>query len=329
VDVEQLRAFTYERQRLGRAAPNGATALKDVIGVYSAHPSAPLSLHARAAKLDAAAFKKLDTLRLPAMRQSIHLLPRKTAHLAFHATPAPPNDRGKRFRYFKLTEKRYETLRRQLLQVATTPLTQEELRKATSADAKELKGVSAQMTRDGELVRVAAGNSLRSNELRYVAAQIDDADPDEALAWLAGEYLRAFGPIRAKDFTWWAGVGATRAKQALATHDTTELDDGYLVLTKDRNAFEKAKPVKDAVDLIPKWDCLQMGYAPDGRDRFADPDVIDRCYDFRGDGVPVVLLNGEAAGIWPGGEVELFDTGTKKVQKAIDDRLAEIRAFLE
>ena len=197
MDVVQLRAFTYERQRLGRSAPNGAAALRDVIGVYSAHPSAPLSLHARAAKLDGNAFRRLDALRLPAMRQSIHLLPRKTAHLAFRAAPAPASDRAKRFRHFKLTDKRYEKLRAEILAAAEEPRTQEELRDAVAAkDAKELKGVSAQMTRDGELVRVAAGKSLRSNELRYRAAEIDAADADEALAWLAGEYLRAFGPIR-------------------------------------------------------------------------------------------------------------------------------------
>ena len=45
--IEQLRAFTYERQRLGQAAPNPARALEDIIAVYSSHPSAPLSLHAR------------------------------------------------------------------------------------------------------------------------------------------------------------------------------------------------------------------------------------------------------------------------------------------
>jgi winged helix DNA-binding protein len=330
VDTQQLRAFTYERQRLGRAAPNGAAALRDVIGVYSAHPSAPLSLHARAAKFDGTAFRRLDTLRLPAMRQSIHLLPRKTAHLAFHATPAPQSDRAKRFRHFKLTDKRYEELRAQLLKAAKEPKTQEELRDAVKAtDAKELKGVSAQMTRDAELVRVAAGKSLRSNELRYVAATIEDADADEALAWLAGEYLRAFGPIRAKDFTWWTGVGAKRAKEALAAHDTEELDDGHLILAKDAKDFEKAKPVKGAVDLLPKWDCLQMGYAPDGRDRFAHPDVIDRCYDFRGDGIPVILVDGEAAGTWAGGEIDLFDTATKKVRAQIDARLDEVKAFLD
>jgi hypothetical protein len=327
VDVEQLRAWTYGRQRLGRAARDGATALEAVIGVYSAHPSAPLSLHARTAGFDAAAFRRLDAVRLPAMRQSIHLLPRKTAHLAFRATPAPASDRAKRFRHFKLTDQRYEELRAELREAAREPRTQEELRAAVGAGAKEIKGASAQMTRDGELVRVAAGG-LRSNELRYVTAKIDDADPDRALAWLAGEYLRAFGPARKEDFTWWAGVGARRAKAALAEHDTEELDDGLLVLAGDAGAFDRTKPLKDTVDLIPKWDCFQMGYAPDGRARFARPDVLDRCYDFRGDGRPVILVNGEAAGTWEGMEPEFFDRPTKKVRAAVATRLDEISAFL-
>jgi hypothetical protein len=327
VDTTHLRAWTYERQKLGRAAPHAAAALKAVVGVYSAHPTAPLSLHARTKALDAAAFRRLDAIRLPAMRQSIHLLPRTTAHLAFRATPAPPNDRVKRFRHFKLTDDRYATIRAQLLKAATTPLTQEEMRAATGADAKELKGVSAQMTRDGELVRVAAGG-LRSNELRYVAATIDEADADEALAWLAGEYLRAFGPVRAKDFAWWSGAGAKAAKAALAEHDTAELDDGLLIRARDAAAFERTTPLKDTVDLLPKWDCLQMGYAPDGRDRFAHPDVIDRCYDFRGDGMPVILVDGEAAGTWAGMEPEFFDGATRKLRAAVEDRLDEVRAFL-
>jgi winged helix DNA-binding protein len=325
--IEQLRAFTYERQRLGRAAPDAAHALRDVIAVYSAHPSAPLSLHARARKMTAAQFRKLDALRLPAMRQSIHLLPRDTAHLAFHATPAPPSDRKKRMKHFKFTEKRYEELRREILRAATEPLTLPELRQAVGAEPDELKGVSAQMTRDAELVRVGA-DGLRSNELRYRAIQLDDADADEALQWLAGEYLRAFGPARQKDFAWWAGVTATRAKQALAAHDTEELDGGLLIRTQDRKASEKAKRPA-GVDLLPKWDSYTMGYAPDGRDRFAHPDVVKQCYDFRGDGRPVILVDGQAAGVWEKGEVELFDTATAKVRKAIDERLDDVNAFLE
>jgi hypothetical protein len=324
--IEQLRAFTYERQRLGRQAPDAARALADVVAVYSSHPSAPLSLHARARKIDAKAFHALDAIRLPAMRMSIHLLPARTAHVAFHATPAPPADRKKRMKHFKLTEARYEELREQILKAATEPLTLPELREAVKAEPEELKGVSAQMTRDAELVRVGA-EGLRSNELRYVAIELPPADADEALAWLAGEYLRAFGPIRVKDFVWWAGVTAGRAKQALAQHDTEELDDGLLILAKDRKAFEKAKPPK-GVDLLPKWDAYTMGYAPDGRDRFAHPDVVKQCYDFRGDGRPVILVDGQAAGTWEKLEPDLFDTASATARKAIDEHLDAVKAFL-
>ena len=324
--IAQLRAFTYERQRLGQAAPSAARALSDVIAVYSSHPSAPLSLHARAKKMTGAQFRKLDVLRLPAMRMSIHLLPAKTAHLAFHATPAPPADRRKRMRHFKFTEKRYEQLRKQILGAATEPLTLPELREKVGAEPDEFKGISAQMTRDGELLRVGA-TGLRSNELAYVTNELEDADAEDALAWLAGEYLRAFGPIRPKDFTWWAGVTANKAKQALAEHDTEELDDGLLIRIEDRKAFEKARNPQ-GVDLLPKWDSYTMGYAPDGRDRFAHPDVVKQCYDFRGDGRPVILVDGQAAGTWEKGEVDAFDKLSAKTRTAIDERLDAVRAFL-
>jgi hypothetical protein len=326
--VEQLRWWTYERQRLGRAASDAKTALSEVVAVYSSHPTAPLTLHARAKQFDAGAFRRLAVLRLPAMRKSIHLMPRKTAHLPFRALPEPAADGARRLRNFKLSEERYDELRRQVRDAADKPASLQELRDATGAEPKELKGATAQMTRTGELVRVGAGG-LRSNELRYVAADIEEADADEALAWLAGEYLRAFGPARPKDFIWWSGAGAKRAKAALEAHDTEELDGGLLVRRNDRKGFEAAKPIpRGAVDLLPKWDCYQMGYAPDGRDRFAHPDVVERCYDFRGDGRPVILVDGEAVGTWESLEVDLFDSATPKVRKAIDERIEAVRALL-
>ena len=299
--IEQLRAFTYERQRLGQAAPNAARALKDVIAVYSSHPSAPLSLHARTKAMTAAQFHKLDVLRLPPCASRSTCCPRKTAHLAFHATPAPPADRKKRMKHFKFTEKRYEELREQILKAATEPLTLPELREAVGAEANEFKGISAQMTRDGELLRVGA-KSLRSNELRYVVVELEDADAGRGARMARRRVPARVRAVRAKDFQWWAGVAAGRAKQALAAHDTEELDGGLLIRPQDVKPFEKAKPPKNAVDLLPKWDSYTMGYAPDGRDRFAHPDVVKQCYDFRGDGRPVILVDGQAAGTWEKGE---------------------------
>ena len=55
-------------------------------------------------------------------------------------------------------------------------------------------------------------------------------------------------------------------------------------------AFLGDAPRASGVDLLPKWDAYTMGYPSGGRGRFADPDVAERLYDFRGDGMPVILV---------------------------------------
>jgi hypothetical protein len=329
----QARSFTYARQRLGRAAPDAAHALADVIGVYSSHPTAPLSLHARAAAMDAADFAALDALRLPAMRASIFLLPRPTAHLAFRALPEPAARSRARLKTFGLTEESYAALREKLLAAAREPRTQAELVDAVGAGAEQVKGASAMLTRTGELVRVGAAG-LRSNQLRYMAASVPDADAGEALAWLVGAYLRAFGPVRREDAIWWTGAAAKRVDAALAAHDTADVGDRLLLHTTDVDAFGDA-PAPSGVDLLPKWDPYTMGHAPDGRARFADPAVVERCYDFRGDGMPVVLVDGAAAGTWKlatgravNVEFDLWERPGKALSAALDARAEAVREFL-
>ncbi len=331
---EQTRWWTYDRQLLGGAAANPASALREVVGVYSSHPSAPLSLHARCYSLDAAAFQALDVMRLPAMRSSIHLMPRNTAHLPFRALPEPASRTAYRLRGFGLDEQRYTHLRSLVLAEATEPQTARDLGELGEGE-KEIKGVIGTMTREGSLVRVGA-DGLRSNSLRYVAADVPDANADEALAWLVGEYLRAFGPARAQDVVWWTGAPGGRVKAALAGLDTLEIEDGLLLRREDEAGFAAAKAAPGGqVDLLPKWDTYTMGYPAGGRSRFAHPDVAERCYDFRGDGMPVVLVNGEAAGTWALGagrsgkvEVEWFSKPGPAVKSAFDERVHAVRALL-
>ena len=65
---------------------------------------------------------------------------------------------------------------------------------------------------------------------------------------------------------------------ALSTVETVELlEDGYLLPAGDLEGFEAAEaPGAQAVDLLPKWDCYTMGYAPGGRQRFVHPDAQER-----------------------------------------------------
>ena len=326
----RLRWFSYGRQRLGRSGRDPDAVLRDVVGVYSAHPTAPLSLLARCEPFDPGAYRALHAVRLPAMRGSIHLLPHESAHLAFRATPRSP---GGAEDYSGLTAQEYEDLREALLAAAAEPMTARELRTATGATTT-LAPILNALTREGVLLRLGA-HGLRSNELFYVAGSVADADADEALAWLAEQYLRAFGPARPDDFRWWAGVSAARADAALATVETEALDDGLLLRRVDAAAFERAAPVTGTVDLLPKWDCYTMGYPAGSRERFADPDIAEELYDPGGDSRPVVLIDGSAAGTWgvrPGGalefELDLYGDPGPSARAALEEQAAAIRGLL-
>ncbi len=331
--LDRVRAFTYARQRLGRAAPDAATALDDVLAVYSSHPSAPLALHARSAAMSAEDFRAAaaGALRVPAMRGSIHLMPAAAAARAFRALPESAAATAARLRGFGIEEERYAELRALLLDAAAAPRTQKELATALGLAAEEVKGATATMTREGSMVRVGAPG-LRSNALRYAAHAIGEHDRDAALAWLAGEYLRTLGPARREDVVWWLGVPRGRADAALAAHATVDLGEGLLLRTADEQAFAAA-PRPTGVDLLGKWDPLTMGHAPDGRDRSG---MEARCYDVRGDGLPVVLVDGVAAGTWGlaarGKRLEfspeLFEAPGARLRAAIERRAEEVAALL-
>ena len=331
--TEAARWFSYGRQRLGRAGRDPLGVLRDVVAVSSAQPTAPLSLLARCEPLTPDAFREVVALRLPAMRGAGHLLPRETAHLAFAAVPAPATGEAELRERYELSSEQYAELRARLLDAAREPRTARELREAAALE-QPVGPVLGSLTREGALVRLGP-HGLRSNELFYVAAHIPVAPADEALRWLAGEYLRAYGPARRQDFAWWAGVPAQRADTALDAVDTVKLDGGLLLRSVDVPAFERVAPVRDTVDLLPRSDAYTMGYAPDGRDRFASRELVGDFYDAGGEALPTVLVDGSAVGSWgvrPGGalelELDLYEPPTPAVHRALDARAAEIRALL-
>ncbi len=271
------------------------------------------------------------------MRGSIHLLPRDTAHLAFRAVKVPASVEESRMRYFELTPERYVELRAKVLEVADEPRSSAELKKLVGG-GDELRYVVGAMGREGQLMRVGA-EGLRSNALKWVrpTPAIGRASRDEALAWLADEYLRAFGPARRDDFAWWTGGKRKDVEAPLATVDTVEIEGGLLLRRADESGFARAPAIgKDAIDLIPKWDVLTMGYPRDGRARFAHDDVLDRCYDFRGDGNPLVLRGGEAVAAWSlrfAGkrmEVELdwFERPGARLAQAVAEKIEDVAALL-
>ncbi len=283
------------------------------------------------------------------MRVSIFLVPAATAVEVFAATAMPPDVFERRLASRGVDADGYRQDAARVVAVAEQPQAPKELASCARESGVAVGTLLRMLAYEGRLLRVAAG-SLRADTLRYVAtdawlgsplAGLEDAHASEApLAWLAARYLHAFGPARAADFAWWAGVTLGRARRAVAATATVDVGDGLLLPAADEAAFARARPPAGSVVVLPKWDAYTMGYAPDGRARCVHPDVQSRVYttggDGRpaGDGLPVVLFDGEVLATWAlrkGGEptLEAFDTLGPKVRAAVEERLAAAAALLD
>jgi hypothetical protein len=345
-------AFSYRRQRLDGSAPGALAAISAVVAVYAANPSGPLSILARAPTVTADEVLALEPGRMVvrgrAMRTSSFVIPAETAPLVAAATAQPVERFAWMLRAARVPIETFPGAREAVLAAARKPSTARELRSCTHLGDVEVGPLLSYLALRGDLVSLGTG-SLTSNAARYQAreawaAETRDGRPsatapdrDEARAWLAGEYLRAFGPARIEDFAWWSGVGMPAAASSLGALDTIDVGDGLLLAAGDLPAHETAAPLRDDdLALVPKWDAWTMGYPVDGRSRFVDRDVHDRIYDGDGNAMGVVVVAGRAVGAWShrgvGGWMEVgldpFDRWPARLREAVEARLREAAAFL-
>jgi hypothetical protein len=305
-DLEQIRWWSWRRQRLDRTCRGIEDCLRSIVGVYSANPTAALSLLARVPRVmqgmvDGAIESKI-AVRIPAMRRTVWMLPTETAHLALAATFT-----DKPFTWLLrregFTEEEYDRLEHEILLATGRPATAEAIREAIKDPPEKLTPVLQAMCASGKLVRTRAKSPV-SNAFSYAATRVwlghefPEADPMESLVWLAGDYIKGFGPVTIEDFAWWAGVPTPSAEVALKAHDPVDIDGGLLMWPTDVKAFGGTRSVANRVNLLPSWDAYTMGYADRSRARFADPELLPYLYDKGGNATSVILIDGAVAGLW-------------------------------
>jgi hypothetical protein len=344
---ESLRAWSYRQQRLAEPASSPGEALRAVVAVYATHPTAPLALWARSRSLSPAAYLRLDrdrrALRVPGMRGTLFLVPRDSAARVFTILRPPAAWLLRSLKRHGLSTGDYQRLARRILAAAGEPLRSADLQEVAGIKGQALGSVLRRLRYEGHLLALA-GDSLHTSGHRYVATAawapegLDGGDPADALTWLGGEYLRAYGPARVEDFAWWGGVSKREAARALGRHDTMELGDGLLLPERDEAAFGCVKRCRGTVELLPKWDAYTMGHAPDGRQRLVHPDVQHLVYTpigpgFPGDGNPVVLVDGQAVATWTytvrdGADLQPFDTLGPTIRRKVGEKIEAIARFL-
>ena len=240
-------------------------------------------------------------IRLPAMRKAVWLLAHDTAQVAFNACRGSGVLERSLLRRVGVGQDHWTELKAMVLAACAEPLQVRDIKNAVGGDEEQTAAAISVLASSGELVRLRAP-SLTSNSFAFVSTDayyggpIAEMSADDSLAFLAADYLQAYGPITVDDFTWWSGLARGRCEEALFSHDPTQLDGGYLMWSPHVRAFEQSRPVANRVNLLPAWDAYPMGYVD--RSRMGEPDAIAASFDRAGNSVPLVLVEGAVGGTW-------------------------------
>lgn len=344
--LTKLRAWSYRRQWLEAGAETLTDALRHTIGVYSSHPSAPLSLWARTKPFSADAFRALEreqaAVRIPAWRGSIFLMAAQDARLAM-AFHEPVKMGAAWYKYMGMSEAEVLVLQEQVIAAATHPMLPKALRAATGVQEEKIASIARHAAYAGHILRIGS-ESLRANALKYVstAAWLPKLlEPmEQSIAWqeVAQRYFATYGPARVEDFRWWIGTTKNQAALVVTSLDVVDIGEGLLLLRDDLPAFEQTQPLPDdAIAILPKWDSYTMALAGDGRARLIASEHQARGYTGIGDGLGLVLVGGQAAAAWHHNfsgtkmrvELDIFDRTIQPHMAKVQEKFEDIARLLD
>jgi hypothetical protein len=111
--------------------------------------------------------------------------------------------------------------------------------------------------------------------------------------------------------------------------------DGVLVLREDVRALQSASLRQSSVHLLPYFDVYLLAHR--FKEHFLKPRFYKRVYRNQGWISPVVLIDGQIAGVWSYKllrkaleiEVELFAGVDSRIRKQIRDRAAELAGLFQ
>ncbi|GAA0528044.1 winged helix DNA-binding domain-containing protein [Chitinophaga japonensis] len=290
-----------------------------------------------------AALNKGDILRTHLLRPTWHLVAAADIHWLLALTAPRILAASKtRHRQLELTEALFQKSNKIIANMLAggQHLPREtimaELKKAKIAvDENRSSHLLFRAELDGILCSGAVKNGRQTYALLAERAPAPGAfNRDEALAMLAGRYFCSRGPATLQDFATWSYLSLTDAR-----HGLEMARPGLTSATVDGDVywFSRALALPDtyppSVHLLPAFDEYIIGY----RNRAAVlPAAQQRVITNNGIFRPVVVINGQVAGLWKRAlkddkvmvTVELFAPGSRAPKKAIARAADRLGAFL-
>ena len=346
---EQIHAFRLRRHHLlDQSAKNLVTICRDVCGVQAQIMSAAqLQLWARnhaitSAAVDDALLNSRSLVKTSLMRQTLHLVPADEFPLYIAAQKKTRVGTVlTRMAKFKITREEAEGLTALILDFLNAgPAPRIAI--AAAVRSKVSKRIHRWMEESWSMVRlpIAQGQICygpgEGNQATFIRTDhwlpaLRPMDELAAQKELFRKYLRAYGPATVKDFAHWSLVSMAEVKALRPLLDAEIAEhNGLLLLREDMKTLQSASPELNSVHLLPYFDVYLLAHR--FKEHFLKAQFYKRVYRNQGWISPVVLINGEIAGVWSYKlsrkaveiEIELFARVAPRTRLQIKDRAKEL-----
>jgi hypothetical protein len=157
---------------------------------------------------------------------------------------------------------------------------------------------------------------------------------EEAILKLASIYFSSRGPASLQDFAWWSGLGLREASlsQSLIGNGFDSFSKGKALYIYPQMANSTTFK-NDEVYLLPAFDEYLISYAD--RSAAISQEKTARAISSNGIFRPIVIINGEVAGIWKRETrkdtlhigLELFNTATVAQKNALHEKAVQFGKF--
>jgi hypothetical protein len=351
---EQIHAFRLRRHHLlDQSAKDLVTICRDVCGVQAQIMSAAqLQLWARnhaitPEMVNDALWKTRSLVKTSLMRQTLHLVPADEFPLYI---AAHKNARAKAVLSImarcKITREEADALSALILEeLKAGPAPRAAITAAVRP--KVSKRLRVWMDKVWSIVRLPVieglvcygpgeGNQatfIRTEHWLPAQSRVDAVKFDEVQAQkeLFRKYLRTYGPATLHDFAHWSliSMAEVRALRPLLDSEIAE-HNGLLLLREDMRILQATSPELNSVHLLPYFDVYLLAHR--FKEHFLKPRFYKRVYRNQGWISPVILINGEIAGVWNYKlarktleiEIELFARIGSRTRRQIKERAAEL-----
>jgi hypothetical protein len=346
---KQIHAFRLRRHHLlDRYAKDLVTICRDVCGVQAQIMSAAqLQLWARnhaitPAAVNDALLNSRSLVKTSLMRQTLHLVPADEFPLYIAAQKKTRVGTVlTRMAKFKITREEAEGLSAMILDfVNAGPAPRMAI--AAAVRPKVSKRVHKWMEESWSMVRlpIAEGHICygpgEGNQATFIRTdhwlpKLHPIDEQTAQKELFRKYLRAYGPATLNDFAHWSLISMPEVRVLRSLMDAEIVDyNGLLMLHEDIKPLQADSSGLNSVHLLPYFDVYLLAHRL--KEHFLKARFYKRVYRDQGWISPVVLINGEIAGVWSYKlsrkaveiEVELLTRVSLGTRTQIKDRAKEL-----